>query len=563
MLTDTDSKYKFAVNNSQDFITLINRNYIYEIANDSYCRVLNKRRNEIIGRHVADIWGKRAFNRFIKKYLDQCFRGKTVHYNERFRIGSSTKFVHVSYYPYKQNNRITHVLVFSRDMTDQKSIESKLMNYEFRDQLTGLFNRRSLDLILEKEIEKAKRSKTERLKALLFISLEKFAQINQTYGHHIGDILLENTGVRIKSALRKSDYIFRFEGKELTVLLVNFARATDVAKVAQKIAGAVSMPYRFKGAEIQITCCTGISIYPDDGEERNTLIKNATAAMNEAKKPGKSFIHYNKELHERSIRRIKLESDMFKAFGANQFLLYYQPIVDMTGKILGCEALIRWRHPEQGLVFPGNFIPIAEETGIIVSIGKWTLYTACKQIKKWAEAHDIFVSINISAREFESSKLIDVVEGGLKSVGGLDPRHIKLEVTESASMTNPEFTIDQMNNLFARGIELQIDDFGTGFSSLSYLKAFPAKTIKIDKAFVDDIVGNVQEREYLASIIRMVRSRDKNVLIEGVTAKSQVELLRKMNCDSMQGYCYSKPVPAEEFERLLERGILLPEEATR
>ncbi len=563
MLTDTDSKYRFAVNNSQDFITLINRNYIYEIANDSYCRVLNKKRNEIIGRHVADIWGKRAFNRFIKKYLDQCFRGKTVHYNERFRIGSSTKFVHVSYYPYKQNNRITHVLVFSRDMTDQKSIESKLMNYEFRDQLTGLFNRRSLDLILEKEIEKAKRSKTERLKALLFISLEKFAQINQTYGHHIGDILLENTGVRIKSALRKSDYIFRFEGKELTVLLVNFARATDVAKVAQKIAGAVSMPYRFKGAEIQITCCTGISIYPDDGEERNTLIKNATAAMNEAKKPGKSFIHYNKELHERSIRRIKLESDMFKAFGGNQFLLYYQPIVDMTGKILGCEALIRWRHPEQGLVFPGNFIPIAEETGIIVSIGKWTLYGACKQIKTWAEAHDIFVSINISAREFESSKLIDVVEGGLKSVGGLDPRHIKLEITESASMTNPEFTIDQMNNLFARGIELQIDDFGTGFSSLSYLKAFPAKTIKIDKAFVDDIVGNVQEREYLASIIRMVRSRDKKVLIEGVAAKDQAELLRKMNCDSMQGYYFSKPVPAEEFERLLERGILLPEEATR
>jgi diguanylate cyclase (GGDEF)-like protein/PAS domain S-box-containing protein len=558
LLTDTNSKYRFAVNNSQDFITLINRNYIYEIANDSYCRVLNKKRNEIIGRHVADIWGKRAFNRIIKKYLDQCFAGKTVHYNERFRIGSTTKFVHVSYYPYRENKRITHVLVFSRDLTDQKSIESKLMNYEFRDHLTGLFNRRSLDLILEKEIEKAKRSKTEKLRALLFISLEKFAQINQAFGHHIGDVLLENTGLRIKAALRKSDYIFRFEGKELTVLLVNFTRDTDVAKVAQKIAGAISMPYRFKGADIQITCCTGISIYPDDGEEKNTLVRNATAAMNEAKKQGKSFLHYNKELHERSIRKIKLEGDMFKAFGGNQFLLYYQPIVDMTGKILGCEALIRWSHPERGLVSPGDFIPLAEETGIIVSIGKWVLYGACKQIKKWIEAHDIYVSINISAREFESSNLIEVVEGGLKSVGGLDPRHIKLEVTESASMTNPEFTIDQMNSLFARGIELQIDDFGTGFSSLSYLKGFPAKTIKIDKAFVDEIVGNAQEREYLASIIKMVRSRDKKVLIEGVTAKGQVELLRKMNCDRMQGYYFSRPVPADEFERLLERGSLQP-----
>jgi len=228
-------------------------------------------------------------------------------------------------------------------MADQKAIESKLMNYEFRDHLTGLFNRRSLDLILEKEIEKAKRSKSEKLRALLFISLESY---------------------------------------------------------------------------------------------------------------------------------------MFKAFGGNQFIQYSQPIVDMTGKILGCEALIRWRHPERGLVSPGEFIPLAEETGIILSIGKWTLCGACKQIKKWAEAYDIYVSINISAREFESNKLTDVVEGGLKSVGGLDPGHLKLEVTESASMANPEFTIDQMNKLFARGIELQIDDFGTGFSSLSYLKGFPAKTIQ-------------------------------------------------------------------------------------
>jgi EAL domain-containing protein (putative c-di-GMP-specific phosphodiesterase class I) len=181
-------------------------------------------------------------------------------------------------------------------------------------------------------------------------------------------------------------------------------------------------------------------------------------------------------------------------------------------------------------------------------------------MKKWALNHDIYISLNISAREFEDRQLINVVEGGLKSVGGLDPRHIKLEVTESASMSNPEFTIEQMNSLFARGIELQIDDFGTGFSSLSYLKGFPAKTIKIDKAFVDDIVTNAQEREYLASIIRMVRSREKQVLIEGVTSRGQVELLRKMNCDRMQGFLFSRPVPAEQFEKLLDRGVLAPVE---
>jgi diguanylate cyclase (GGDEF)-like protein/PAS domain S-box-containing protein len=554
---DTESKYRFAINNSQDFITLINRNYVYEIANDTYCRVLNKKREDVVGRHVADIWGKRAFNTVIKKYLDQCFMGKTVHYNEKFKVGSSTKYVHVSYYPYRENNRITNVLVFSRDITDQKAIESKLMNYEFRDHLTGLFNRRSLDLILEKEIEKAKRSKSEKLRALLFISLERFAQINQTYGHHIGDILLENTGLRIKSTLRKSDYVFRFEGKELTVLLANFARETDAAKVAQKIAGSVSIPYRFKGADIQITCCIGISIYPEDGQEKNNLIKNATSAMNEAKRQGKSFILYNRELHEKSVRKIKLESDMFNAFGANQFVLFYQPIVDMSGKILGCEALIRWNHPDRGLVSPGEFIPIAEETGIIVSIGKWTLYGACKQMKKWAEDYDIYVSINISAREFENRNLIDVVESGFKSVAGLDPKYIKLEITESESMTDPDFTIEQMNRLHAKGVELEIDDFGTGHSSLSYLKSFPANTIKIDKAFVDDIVDNFQDREYLASIIRMVRSREKMVLLEGVTSKAQVELLREMNCDRMQGYYFSRPVPPGEFESLLKQQFAL------
>jgi polar amino acid transport system substrate-binding protein len=547
-------KYRFAINVSQDFITLINREYHYEIVNDTYCRTLNRKKEDVLGKHVAEIWGKEAFRRIIKGYLDRCFSGQTVHYNEKFKIGSATKYLHVSYYPYKDNNRITHVLVFSRDITDQKSIESKLMNYEYRDHLTGLFNRRSLDIILEKEIEKAKRSQTEKLRGLLFISLERFAQINQTFGHHIGDILLENTGQRIKSTLRKSDYVFRFEGKELTVLLANIARNTDVAKVAQKIINSVAIPYRFKGSDIQITCRVGISLFPDDGEDKNTLIQNATSALNEAKKTEKDFILYNRELHKKSVAKLHLESDIYKAFGENQFTLYYQPVVDQRGTIVGLEALIRWIHPERGLVSPADFIPLAEETGMIVSIGKWTLYAAAKQAFEWSKDHDIYVSINLSAREFGDNNLINLVDGVLKSVGGLDPHRFKLEITETQGMANPDFTIEQMNRLQARGIELCIDDFGVGRSSLSYLKRLPARLLKIDKSFVDDIAHESTEREYLKSIIQMVRSRGKIVLLEGVATREQYELLKTMECDLMQGFLFSRPVPPDEAGSLLRRG---------
>jgi len=549
--------YEYIVNISKDFITLINRDYVYEIVNDSYCTEMGRSREEIINRSVAEIWGKEKFENSLKRYLNQCFEGREVHYIDTFKFGPFEKYMHVSYYPYRENDETTHVAVFSHDITSVGEIESKLTNYEYRDAVTGLFNRRSLDVILDKEIEKAKRSKYEKLRAVLFVSLENLAKVNQVYGHEIGDLLLENSGLRIRRTLRSSDFVFRFAGSELAAILTNIAKNTDAGKVAQKIYNNVAVPYRFKETDINITCHIGIALYPDDGADKSTIVQKAASALAEAKKRNMDFLLFDASLHEQAVARLGLESQIAKAFEKGQFELHYQPVVDLNGKIHGAEALIRWNHPERGCILPMDFIPIAEETGLIIPIGRWALFTACRQISAWMKKHKLYVSINLSAKEFSDSTLLEAIQKAIKQSQDFDPAYLKLEITETKCMDDPEKTIKQMQSLLDIGVETFIDDFGTGYSSLGYLKRLPAVTLKIDKLFIDALVESQDEQDYLTHIIRTVKSRKKKVLVEGVSSREQFELLKAMACDQMQGYLFSKPVPAEEFEKLLARDSLL------
>ena len=549
--------YEYIVNISKDFITLINRDYVYEIVNDSYCTEMGRSREEIINRSVAEIWGKEKFENSLKRYLNQCFEGREVHYIDTFKFGPFEKYMHVSYYPYRENDEITHVAVFSHDITSVGEIESKLTNYEYRDAVTGLFNRRSLDVILDKEIEKAKRSKYEKLRAVLFVSLENLAKVNQVYGHEIGDLLLENSGLRIRRTLRSSDFVFRFAGSELAAILTNIAKNTDAGKVAQKIYNTVAVPYRFKETDINITCHIGIALYPDDGADKSTIVQKAASALAEAKKRNMDFLLFDASLHEQAVARLGLESQIAKAFEKGQFELHYQPVVDTNGKIHGAEALIRWNHPERGCIPPMDFIPIAEETGLIIPIGRWALFTACRQISAWMKKHKLYVSINLSAKEFSDSTLLEAIQKAIKQSQDFDPAYLKLEITETKCMDDPEKTIKQMQSLLDIGVETFIDDFGTGYSSLGYLKRLPAVTLKIDKLFIDALEESQDEQDYLTHIIRTVKSRKKKVLVEGVSSREQFELLKAMACDQMQGYLFSKPVPAEEFEKLLARDSLL------
>ncbi len=552
-------KYEYIVNSSKDFITLINREYIYEIVNDTYCEVVERSKEELLGATVAEVWGEEVFNRTIKGYLDRCFKGEYVHYIEQFKFGSFSKYMHVSYYPYFEDGTITHALVFSHDITHIGELESKLNHYEYRDPVTGLFNRRSLNVIMDKELERARRSDSERLRVLLFIDLMKIEKVIQMHGQEIGDLLLENTGLRISSQLRSSDYIFRFEGNRFAVLLPKVANKLDAGTVANKIHQKITIPYNFKGSDINITGSIGAAVYPDDGTTRETLIQNAMSAMIEAGKNEENFLLFNSDMHSQATERIYLESSAYRGLEEKQFRIHYQPIVDASFRIVGAEALLRWTHPKLGNISPMVFIPIAEQSGLILTIGKWVLFNVCTQLAEWSGKYPIFVSLNLSAREFSSPELKDNILTALSHSGLKSTDCLKVEITETACVQKLNESIANMEVLNELGVHLYIDDFGTGQSSLRYLKRLPAQVLKIDKEFVDDIDTKPDERNFLANIIRIIKSRDKQVVAEGVSNAEQAQHLIEMGCDRLQGFYFSKPLSTEDFCALLDRTDTLPE----
>jgi len=554
------NKYKYIFNTSRDFITLINKEYVYELVNKSYQKMMGLPHNKILNHTVADVWGEEIFNTKLKTYIDRCFKGEEVHYIDNFKFGLEIKYVHVSYYPYRDNDSdISHVLVFTHDITKLGKIESKLINYEYRDPITGLFNIKSMDIILEMELEKAKRSRDENLRAILFIDIHNLNSIGQTYGFEIARMLLENTGIRIRETLRESDFIFSFMGNELAVILTSLAQKTDAAKVAEKIASHIIEPYQYKTQSIKVRPGIGVSVFPLDGVEKSELIKKATAAAQEAIAKKLPYMLFDEDLYRESKRKLEMEAQMARAFQNNEFMLFYQPIVNTEGFIMGAEGLIRWNHPETGLVSPVDFIPLAEDTGLIEEIGKWVLFTAAEQLSKWTKKHEIYVSLNLCAREFADPHLLTVVSNALERADNLNPKYLKLEITESEGIKDPEMFISQIKNLQNRGIEIFIDDFGTGQSSLEYLKAIPADVLKIDRSFIKTIDQDDEDLAFLKSILSIVKSRKKKIIAEGIDTKKQAEILKSFDCKRFQGFYFSKPLPAEEFERLLTAGKPLPE----
>ncbi len=557
-----DEKYEYIINASSDFITLIDRNYVYTVVNDSYCKAISKTKADIINRTVAEVWGEDKFQNPLKGYLDRCFSGEEVHYIEKFKFGVYLRYMHVSYYPYYDETRqeVTHVCVFSHDITKLGEIETKLINYEYRDPVTGLFNRRSLEIILDMELEKARRSEYEKLRAVLYIGIENLSDINRRHGHSIGNILIENAGVKIKEILRNSDYIFRCEGNELVVILTRLTRNTDAAKVAEKVYDEITSPHNYQNFTISLRCHIGIAIFPEDGDTRTMLIGNAIAALNEAKQQSKWYLLYDKKIHEEAVKKLTLERDLYNAFQGGEFELNYQPIVNIKGKIIGAEALIRWNHQIEGVIGPHKFIPLAEEIGLIKEIGKWALFTSTKQLRRWIDFYELYMSINLSAPEFENEELPDVLQAALRQAENLPSRYVKFEITESEEMIKPEHTLQRMEELTALGVEIYIDDFGTGLSSLSYLKRLPASALKIDKVFIDEIENDESEREFLKNIINLAKSRDKTIIVEGVNSYGQYTILRRLHCDLMQGFYFSPPLTAKEFEQILKNGgNLLPD----
>ena len=550
--------YEYIVNRSGDFITLIGRDYRYKIVNDSYCKAMELPRDRILGKSVAEVWGEDRFQSGIRSRLDECFGGAEVHYVDQFRFGSIQKNLHVSFYPYadEATDEITHVLVFSHDITRLAEVESRLARFEFRDHTTGLLNRRSLEEMLRTELDKLHRQPEGGPLALLFITLKSFEKIHQTHGHHIGDLLLENTANRVSECLRNTDLVFRFDGTNLAVLLTSITRPTGAGMVAQKIADSIGVPYRYKDAVITIESFIGISVCPDDGDDGDELIQHANSSSIEAEEQGFQFLFHDLKRHRQAVSRMTVRSELQHAFGAGQFDLHYQPILKIgpgEPTTVGVEALIRWNHPQRGLVEPDDFMDIAEESRLIAAIDKWALFHLCTQLSKWDEFPDLFGTLNVSASEFSDEYLPEIVRTALAEPPGLDPSRLRLELTEQRCMENPPQAIARMQELREMGIDIWIDDFGTGQSSLAYLKQLPVAALKIDKSFLEDIENTESERVYLAGIVESVRARGKQIIAEGVTNSEQLRIVTDLGCDYAQGFYFAHPMGASAFARYLRK----------
>ena len=390
---------------------------------------------------------------------------------------------------------------------------------------------------------------------MLFLDLDRFKTINDTLGHETGDALLKEVAKRLRECVRGGDTIARLGGDEFTVVLADVAHADDVARVAHKILQSVAMPFQISGKELFVTTSIGITLFPLDDDTPDGLLKNADVAMYQAKEAGRnSYRYFTVEMNVRALERLRLETSLRYALERDEFLLMYQPQINLKdGSLIGVEALIRWRHPESGLVSPAQFIPIAEETGLIGPIGEWVLRTACAQNKAWQNTGlpPVYVTVNVSARQLKQQNLVHLVTRTLKETG-LAPEYLGLELTESMLIENVERTVAVLNELHALGISFSIDDFGTGYSSLSYLKRFPIDILKIDQSFMRGIPGNAEDTAIARAIIVMAHGLGIKTIAEGVETEAQFSFLRAHQCDGIQGFYFSPAVPAEAITRLLE-----------
>jgi len=457
---------------------------------------------------------------------------------------------------FDKNGEVTGAVVTFRDVSETRAMADKMAHLAEHDYLTGLPNRLLLNDRLAQAVAYAERHHTQ--VAVLFLDLDNFKHINDSLGHSVGDKLLESVSKRLVAQVRHSDTVSRLGGDEFVIMVLENSHEEHSTIAAEKILRALAEPHVIAGNELHITTSIGISLYPADGQNAETLIKNADTAMYHAKKKGRNnFQFFNSEMNVWAVQRQVIEAELRKAIERNEFVLYYQPKIDLeSGKVTGAEALVRWHHPQRGMIFPASFIPVAEDSGLIVTIGRIVLREACLQIKAWLnEGLETFVvSVNVSALEFRDKSFVQNVRQVLLE-SALEPRYLQLELTESVLMRNVDTSIPILHELKQIGVQLAVDDFGTGYSSLSYLSQFPIDVLKIDQSFVQRISADSGNSIIVSAVIGMGASLRQRVIAEGVETQEQLLFLNKHHCNEGQGFLFSAPVAAVEFGRYVREGI--------
>ena len=454
------------------------------------------------------------------------------------------------------NGKLTGAVVVFHDVSVARAMTMKMAYLAQHDFLTGLPNRALLNDRISQAITLANRRGTQL--AILFLDLDNFKHINDSLGHATGDLLLQSVTQRLNHCVRSSDTVSRQGGDEFVILLSESKFGVDAALIADKIINELTFPHKLANTELHITTSIGISIYPEDGRDAGTLVKNADTAMYHAKENGRNnYQFFSNEMNIRAVERQFIEANLRIALEKQEFILYYQPKINLnTGEITGTEALLRWNHPEWGVVVPERFISIAEDSGLIVSIGQWVLREACMQSKQWTDLGlpEILIAVNISALEFRQNNFVEGVRAILKE-SKLKPHCLQLEITESVLMTDAASSVAILNELKKMGVMLAMDDFGTGYSSLSYLKQFPIDVLKIDRSFVHDIGTASDSGIIVSAVIGMGNSLNLMVIAEGIENYAQLSFLKKLHCDEGQGNLFSRPVIAEKVATLIGNNI--------
>ncbi len=559
-LQNSENRVQAVLDNVEEGIITLSNTGMIELFNPGAERMFGYRSHEVFGKSMSLLMPE-PFRSEHDEYL-----GRYLHTGQSSVIGVAREVaalrrngevfpleLRISEFYLDGQRRFIGTL---RDITERKATEAKIIHLAHFDALTNLPNRRLVQDRIHQAIVASQRSGLEF--AVLFIDLDKFKDTNDTLGHDAGDSLLEMVAHRLTESLRAQDTVGRQGGDEFIVLLASLTTGEDAARVAQKILDALAAPFEINGHTLRSGASIGIAVYPQDGTDVETLLKNSDTAMYSAKDVGRNnYQFFAEEMNAASAERLLLESSLRQAIERNELLLHYQPLVNIaSGRIVATEALVRWNHPQLGQVGPDRFIPVAEGSGLIAPLGEWVLRQACLQILQWREQGIQLprMVVNLSPRQFRQKHLLRNFYRVLSETG-VDPHWLGLEITESAIMDNPEIAIGILKQLKTLGFELSLDDFGTGYSSLSYLKRLPIDKLKIDQSFVHDIATDVDDEAMVAAIIVMAHQLDIDVVAEGVETEEQLTFLREHGCDEFQGYLFSRPQIPEDIVSLLKASV--------
>lgn len=542
---------------SNEAILITDKNNIIISVNPALIRLTGYSKKDLVGKNPS-ILSSKSISKPIYQKMWQELNEKGIWQGElidRRKNGEVyPKWTSISVIRDRKGKIINYIARFT-DISECKEAEKKIYHLAHHDILTGLYNRTSFESMLEQAISHANRVNTAL--AVMFIDMDRFKVINDSLGHDVGDKLLQEVAQRLENSVRDTDFVARIGGDEFIVVLTDIEKMISVAAIAEKIVNNLRQLYIIDSYDVNSSPSIGISMFPEDGYEVKTLMKNADIAMYHAKEQGRNnYQFFTEELNLSVQERLKIESNLKTALAENEFDLYYQPKIHAkTKKIIGVEALVHWSHPTYGLIEPNKFIPICEETGIIKQLGYSVINKACQQLKHW-KAQGIFVtvSVNLSAKQLQEVNLVSRLQE-IMSEHQIEKNELELEITETAAMQDTALSIRQMEQLNEMGIRLSIDDFGTGFSSLSYLKLFPIQVLKLDRAFVRDIPTDENDRAICAATISLAHKLGLKVVAEGIETLEQQAFLNNLDCDYFQGFLYSKPLPELSITQFIQKNV--------